>query len=114
MCQIWVVFDLLIGVTPKSDLFSANFQHKWLKICGDAYLANKLRSHRYIFCVLLRGSIIVLQGGVYMYSVTEQNGNIFKSPQQIWLETSGNACLAIKVSRVLVLKTGNFGGKIDL
>ena len=49
-----------------------------------------------------------------MYSVIQQNGNIFKSPQQIWLETSGNACLAIKVSRELVLKTGNFGGKIDL
>jgi hypothetical protein len=52
--------------------------------------------------------------GLFMHSVTQLNGNIFLSPQQIWLKISGNACLAIKVSRVLVLKMGNFGGKISL
>ncbi len=52
--------------------------------------------------------------GRVIHGVTQLNGNIFLSPQHIWLKSSGNARLAIKVSRVLVLKTGNFRGKISL
>jgi hypothetical protein len=41
---------------------------------------------------------------------TQQSGNLFLTPPHIWRKISGNACLAIKVSRVLVLKTGILEG----
>ena len=46
---------VLIDVTPKNGIFSADSQQKWLKISQNAYLAKILGSHKYVFMLHVGG-----------------------------------------------------------